>query len=246
MTRSTYRLAPVAALFVLSLFLPGCSQPETDASSSGSAPAASSTGSPQDSAVNAPAASSETTSTGSETAEDSMGKGPVKVVVETTKGNIELELYPDKAPITVKNFVSYANKKHYDGTIFHRVIPGFMIQGGGFTADLKEKPTDPPIKNEAGNGLKNDRGTIAMARTGVVDSATSQFFINVENNNQGLDHKDDTPRGFGYCVFGKVTKGMDVADKIVNSPTGVKDGPHGPMDDVPVETITIKSVKVLK
>lgn len=161
----------------------------------------------------------------------------VPVVIETSMGTIELELYPDKAPVTVENFVIYAKKGHYDGTIFHRVIPGFMIQGGGFTADLKEKPTGSPIKNEGGNGLKNDRGTVAMARTPDPDSATAQFFINVVDN-AGLN-RDQSPDGAGYAVFGKVTKGMDVVDKIVAVPTGSKNG----MDDVPVDPVTIRSVK---
>jgi len=165
-------------------------------------------------------------------------KNPV-VVMETSKGTIELELDEAKAPVTVKNFLQYVKKGHYTGTVFHRVIPNFMIQGGGMTADMKEKSTEAPIKNEANNGLKNERGTIAMARTGVVDSATAQFFINVKAN-EFLNHKDETTQGFGYAVFGKVTKGMDVVDKIVSVPTTTK-GPHG---DVPVEPITIKSVKV--
>jgi len=164
---------------------------------------------------------------------------PVKIVMETSKGTIELELDPVKAPLSVANFVSYVKKGHYDGTIFHRCIPGFMIQGGGFTADMQQKPTDAPIKNEAQNGLKNVRGAICMARTGIVDSATSQFFINVKDNDF-LNFTSPDQRGFGYAVFGKVTKGMDVVDAIVGSPTTSK----GPYENVPVETISIKSAKI--
>lgn len=161
-----------------------------------------------------------------------------KVLMKTSKGDITIELYQDKAPITVRNFLSYVDAKFYDGTIFHRVIKSFMIQGGGMIADLQEKPTGPPIKNEAGNGLKNERGTIAMARTSVVDSATSQFFIN-HKDNSFLDHKDNSEAGFGYCVFGKVITGMDVVDAIANSPTTTAQG----MGDVPRQTITIISVQ---
>jgi cyclophilin family peptidyl-prolyl cis-trans isomerase len=162
----------------------------------------------------------------------------VKVLMKTSKGDITLELYPDKAPVTVKNFLSYVDEKFFDGLIFHRVIKDFMIQGGGYNAEFAQRPAKPPIKNEAGNGLKNDRGTIAMARTDEVNSATCQFFIN-HKNNDFLNHKDDSPQGFGYCVFGKVAEGMDVVDAIANSPTGTL---HG-MKAVPRETITIISVK---
>jgi cyclophilin family peptidyl-prolyl cis-trans isomerase len=166
------------------------------------------------------------------------GKNPI-VVISTSMGDIEAELYADKAPETVKNFLSYAESGHYDGTVFHRVIKGFMIQGGGMTADMNQKPTKAPIKNEADNGLKNTNGTLAMARTGVVDSATSQFFINVKDN-AFLDHKSKTPQGYGYAVFGKVIKGMDVVQKIENVDTTSK-GMH---QDVPVQPVTIKSVTV--
>ena len=164
--------------------------------------------------------------------------GVVKVQIDTSKGAIELELDAAKAPLSVANFVAYAKKGHYDGTIFHRVIPGFMIQGGGFTAEMTQKPVAAPIKNEGGNGLVNKRGTIAMARTSIPDSATSQFFINVADNPM-LD-RPTSQDGFGYAVFGKVTKGMEVADAIVGVPTGQK-GPHG---NVPNEPIVIKSVKI--
>jgi cyclophilin family peptidyl-prolyl cis-trans isomerase len=162
----------------------------------------------------------------------------VKAVIETSKGVIELELDAAKAPLSVANFTAYAKNGHYNGTIFHRVIPGFMIQGGGFTADMVQKPTVAPIKNEGGNGLNNARGTIAMARTMVPDSATSQFFINVADN--AMLDRANSQDGVGYAVFGKVTKGMEVADAIVAVPTGSK-GQHG---DVPVEPITITSVKI--
>lgn len=161
-----------------------------------------------------------------------------KVLMKTSQGDITIELYQDKAPISVGNFLSYVDNKFYDGTIFHRVIKGFMIQGGGLTADFQEKAAKPPIKNEAANGLKNERGTIAMARTPVVDSATCQFFIN-HKNNSFLDHRDNSEEGYGYAVFGKVIAGMDVVDAIANAPTGTI---HG-YEDVPRETVTIISVQ---
>ncbi|MBQ1428100.1 MAG: peptidyl-prolyl cis-trans isomerase [Kiritimatiellae bacterium] len=154
-------------------------------------------------------------------------------------GTISLELDEAKAPATVKNFVEYANSGHYDGTIFHRVIDGFMIQGGGFTKSMDQKPTREPIMNEAMNGLKNLRGTIAMARTMVVDSATSQFFINLVDN-AFLDFTNPTPQGFGYAVFGKVTDGMDVVDAIAK----VKTGFSGPHQNVPEEPVVIRKVKI--
>jgi cyclophilin family peptidyl-prolyl cis-trans isomerase len=163
------------------------------------------------------------------------------VVIDTTYGEIRLELDEQKAPLSVKNFLAYADKGHYDGTIFHRVIKDFMIQGGGMTADLAPKPTDAPVKNEAANGLKNKRGTIAMARTNVIDSATSQFFINTKDN-VFLDHRDTSMQGYGYAVFGKVVAGMEVVDKIGNAPTGMRSR----FQDVPVETVTIKNVRRVK
>jgi peptidyl-prolyl cis-trans isomerase A (cyclophilin A) len=169
-----------------------------------------------------------------------MAANPI-VLIDTSMGLIEVELLQDKAPITVKNFLTYVSEKHYDGTIFHRVIDNFMIQGGGMTPDMKEKPTHDPIKNEAGNGLKNVRGSLAMARTPVVDSATAQFFINVKDN-PFLDHKDDSVSKFGYAVFGKVVAGMDVVDKI----KAVKTGAKAPHENVPVEPITIKSIQLKK
>jgi cyclophilin family peptidyl-prolyl cis-trans isomerase len=161
------------------------------------------------------------------------------VEMKTSMGMIKIELFQDKAPITVKNFLTYADEKHYDSTIFHRVIDGFMIQGGGFTEDRKEKKTHASIKNEAGNGLKNDRSTIAMARTGEVDSATAQFFIN-HKNNDALNHRDNTQRGFGYAVFGKVIDGMDVVDKIAKVECKLNElGEKA----TPVKNVVIQSVR---
>ena len=159
------------------------------------------------------------------------------VIIKTTLGDIKVKLAADKAPLTVANFLAYADAGHYNGTIFHRVIDGFMIQGGGFDANMRQKDTRAPIKNEAANGLQNKRGTLAMARTMVVDSATSQFFINVKDNGF-LDFRAPNPQAFGYCVFGEVVAGMDVVDKIKGVRTGVKAG----MSDVPLETVEILSV----
>ena len=163
----------------------------------------------------------------------------MKATIETNLGNIELELDEKKAPLTVKNFADYAKSGHYNDTIFHRVISGFMIQGGGFTADMNQKPTKESIRNEAMNGLKNARGTIAMARTMVVDSATSQFFINLVDNSF-LDFRNPSAQGFGYAVFGKVTKGMEVVDQIAK----VRTGSRGMHQDVPAEAVVIKKVTV--
>ena len=160
------------------------------------------------------------------------------VIIKTTLGDIKVKLAADKAPLTVANFLAYADAGHYNGTIFHRVIDGFMIQGGGFDKNMVQKPTKAPIKNEAANGLQNKRGTLAMARTAVVDSATSQFFINVKDNGF-LDFRAPNPQGFGYCVFGEVVAGMDVVDRIKGVRTGVKAG----MADVPLETVEILSVE---
>jgi cyclophilin family peptidyl-prolyl cis-trans isomerase len=163
------------------------------------------------------------------------------VVVTTSMGEIVIELDPEKAPITVENFLQYVDDEHYDGTIFHRVIKKFMIQGGGFDAEMIQKSNRDPIKNEATNGLTNEFGTIAMARTGVIDSATSQFFINTKNNTF-LNHTRPDTKGYGYCVFGKVIEGMDVVMKIDAVTTGP--GPRGRMPtDVPIETIMIESVR---
>lgn len=160
------------------------------------------------------------------------------VVIETTLGDIEVELNEEKAPVTVANFLAYVDESFYDGTIFHRVIPNFMIQGGGFTGAMSQKPTKKPIKNEADNGLANDRGTIAMARTMVVDSATAQFFINTVDN-KFLNFRAPNMQGYGYAVFGRVTSGMDVVDAISAVKTGVRNG----MRDVPVETVEIKTIR---
>lgn len=160
-----------------------------------------------------------------------------KIIIKTNKGDIEAELFEDKAPISVKNFLSYVEKGHYKGTIFHRVINNFMIQGGGFDKDMNEKSTGAPIKNEAGNGVKNEAGTLAMARTNVVDSATAQFFINVVDN-AFLDHRDNSPAGFGYAVFGKVTSGMPV----VNTIKQVKTGTKGMFEDVPTDPVVILDI----
>jgi cyclophilin family peptidyl-prolyl cis-trans isomerase len=161
--------------------------------------------------------------------------GATKVVTfQTNKGDIVLELYPDKAPKTVANIVNYVASGFYNGTIFHRVVPGFVIQGGGFTADMQQKPTEPPIPNEAANGLKNLRGSICMARLPQPHTASSQFFINLVDNPY-LDHTDNTDRGFGYCVFGKVIQGMDVVDAIAKAPTGAV----GPYEGVPKEPVII-------
>lgn len=167
--------------------------------------------------------------------------GNPQVVIETNRGNIVVELYPEKAPKTVANFIEYANSGFYGGTIFHRVINRFMIQGGGFTPAMMEKDTRAPIANEAANGLTNEVGTIAMARTSDPDSATSQFFINLENN-QFLNYQGDDPQLIGYCVFGRVIKGMDVVRQIGASPTGN----FGPHSDVPRTPIVIKAVSVNK
>ena len=172
---------------------------------------------------------------------DMAAAGNPKVEMETSKGKFVIELYPEKAPETVKNFLNYVDTKFYDGTIFHRVIPKFMIQGGGFTADMKRKPAGAPIKNEADNGLKNDRGTIAMARTNDPHSATAQFFINTVNNDF-LNHKSKTTQGWGYVVFGKVVTGMDVVDAI----SSVKTVMRGMYRDVPDEIIEIRNAVVLK
>jgi len=162
-----------------------------------------------------------------------------RVVMETSKGSITLELDAAKAPKTVSNFLSYVDAEHYDGTIFHRVISNFMIQGGGFDEGMGEKQTGDPIENEADNGLGNEKGTIAMARTSDPHSATAQFFINAADTNDFLNHSSKTPRGWGYCVFGKVVEGLDVVEEIRKAPTGRR-GMH---DDVPLEPVVIKSAR---
>ena len=163
-----------------------------------------------------------------------------RVSFDTSKGKIVIELFEDKAPKTVANFLQYVKSGHFDGTIFHRVIPGFVIQGGGFTADMTQKPTKPPIQNEADNGLKNSRGTLSMARTQDPNSASSQFFINLKDN-ASLDHKGKSVQGWGYAVFGQVVEGMDVVDQVAQVRTGRK----GYFDDVPVEPIVVSKAQVL-
>jgi cyclophilin family peptidyl-prolyl cis-trans isomerase len=160
-----------------------------------------------------------------------------EVDIDTSMGLIRVQLYADKAPITVKNFLAYVQKGHYNGTLFHRVVNDTLIQGGGFSKEWDEKPTDPPIKNEASSDLKNVKGTIAMARTAVLDSATAQFFINAKDNPE-FDHQDRTEKGFGYAVFGKVTKGMDVVQKIARVSTTV----FGRMREVPLKPVVINSI----
>jgi len=162
------------------------------------------------------------------------------VLISTSMGDITIELFKDKAPVSVENFLGYVNEGFYSGTIFHRVMPNFMIQGGGFTESLAKKPTKPPIQNEATNGLKNTRGTVAMARTAVLRSATSQFYINVVNNT-ALDHTGFDPDRFGYAVFGRVLDGMAVVDKIAAVSTETK---PGDMENVPVTAVVIKSATV--
>ena len=173
-------------------------------------------------------------------AQDAANGNP-KVEFDTSKGIMVIELYPDKAPQTVQNFLAYVDAGFYDGTIFHRVIPNFMIQGGGFTADMNQKPTNAPIKNEADNGLQNQRGTLAMARTSDPDSATGQFFINSVDNDF-LNFKSKTPQGWGYAVFGKVVEGLEVVDAI----SAVETGTRGMHRDVPLEPVVVNSAKRLK
>ncbi|MGF1562659.1 MAG: peptidylprolyl isomerase [Geminicoccaceae bacterium] len=165
-----------------------------------------------------------------------------RVRLDTNKGPITLELYADQAPKTVENFLNYVQSDFYDGTIFHRVIDGFMIQGGGFTPDFSQKATNAPVMNEADNGLSNDRGTVAMARTSDPHSATAQFFINVVDNDF-LDHTAPTARGWGYAVFGEVIEGMETVDTIAGSPTGA-DGPFP--TDVPAEQVVIEDAALLE
>jgi cyclophilin family peptidyl-prolyl cis-trans isomerase len=174
-----------------------------------------------------------------ETAAAPTGTNPM-VEMRTSLGTMKIELYPDKAPKTAENFLRYVREGFYDGTVFHRVISGFMIQGGGFTPDMSEKETRDPIENEASNGLKNVRGSLAMARTGDPHSASSQFFINTVDN-PFLDFQDESVRGWGYAVFGKVVEGLETLDAIKKVSTGSRDG----QDDVPLDPVVIESVRVL-
>jgi cyclophilin family peptidyl-prolyl cis-trans isomerase len=163
------------------------------------------------------------------------------VLLKTNMGNIKIALYPEKAPKTVKNFKKYINNDFYDNTIFHRIIPNFVIQAGGIKKNLDQKQTYKPIENEADNGLENKRGTIAMARTDKIDSATSHFFINLKHNKR-LDHKNKTKSGYGYCVFGKVIEGMKVVDKIANLETETVKKDNYKVSDVPKKNVIIKDV----
>lgn len=172
---------------------------------------------------------------------DMPAPGNPVVTISTSLGDITVELFKDRAPVSVDNFIRYTAEGFYEGTIFHRVKQNFMIQGGGYTPDLAEKPTHPPIQNEATNGLRNVRGTIAMARRMTLRSATAQFYINVVDNRM-LDHTGFSPEDFGYAVFGRVLSGMDVADRIA----AVATRSSGEMEDVPVEPVIIKSVRVVK
>ena len=167
--------------------------------------------------------------------------GNPTAVISTSMGDITVELFKDRAPVSVANFLQYASEDFFTGTVFHWVIAGFMIQGGGFTADMVEKPTRPPIRNEATNGLSNVRGTLAMARTEALRSATAQFFINVADNRIKLDHHGYSPEDFGYAVFGRVLSGLEVCDRIA----AVKTRRNGPHEDVPVEPVVIKAVRVM-
>jgi len=239
------RRAVWAALLVVLLMWAGCgSSPEPEAPVEEPPAAAETTPPPADEVVEEPVEEPEPVAEApappAKKAETKPAPPPPpknpRVVISTSKGNMTLELDPDKAPETVKNFLAYVDEGFYDGTVFHRVIPGFMIQGGGHLPDLQKKETKEPIRNEATNGLKNLRGTISMARTANPHSATSQFFINHADNAM----LDNSPQqGWGYAVFGKVIEGMDVLDAIANTPTGNSGG----MADVPRETILIKSVK---
>jgi peptidyl-prolyl cis-trans isomerase B (cyclophilin B) len=220
MMRATGRLALLAGL----LLLAACGN-TTQTQKDGGAPNLAA-GQPGAAAEPAPAPPSQQETTVSK-----------RYLMDTSFGKITLELDSTKAPKTVANFDAYVRKGHYDGTIFHRVIDNFMIQGGGFDAQMTQRSTDPPIENEAANGLKNQRYTIAMARTSAVHSATAQFFINVKDNDF-LDFRSADPQGFGYCVFGQVTEGTEVVDRI----KGVATGSAGGMRDVPVEPVTILSV----
>lgn len=236
-----YVLIMTVVLFMPTvLVLSGCSQDEAPKSEPQTQADTSETSSDTDSTDADAQAPKDDDTSDTETAEqpasdddavENKGGNPV-VIIKTSKGDIKVELDRENAPISVDNFLSYVEDGYYDGTIFHRVIDNFMVQGGGFTADMQQKPTKAPIKNEADNGLKNDRGTIAMARTGVVDSATSQFFINHVNN----DFLNHGKRDFGYAVFGTVVEGIEVVDAIAEVSTGPGDIPN---EQVVIETVEI-------
>jgi peptidyl-prolyl cis-trans isomerase A (cyclophilin A)/peptidyl-prolyl cis-trans isomerase B (cyclophilin B) len=218
------------ALLILALVLPACAFAQA-----GTAPAKPAAKAPAKAAA-APAKKA------AEPAASEADKTASKVLIKTNLGDMTVELYPDKAPKTVENFLAYVNAKFYDGTIFHRVIDNFMIQGGGFTPELRQKATRPAIANEAKNGLSNTRGTLAMARTGDPNSATAQFFINVVDNPR-LDFTSEANGStWGYCVFGKVISGLDVVDKIKAVPTGAQ-GPF--KSDVPTTPVVIEKISVI-
>ena len=219
----------ITLFFLLSLGLAGCADNGTSAKS-----AAGTTVKVADTQ------NSSTQSSGASMSQENSSTNP-KVLIETSKGNITIELDAKNAPISAANFVSYVKDGFYDGTVFHRVIPNFMVQGGGMNPDMSEKQTKAPIQNEANNGLTNDRGTLAMARTNAPHSASSQFFINVVDNTF-LNFKSETPQGWGYAVFGKVTEGMDIVDAIV----GVKTGSHGMHQDVPVEPVIMNKASLIE
>ena len=229
------------SLFLSFVFVAGCNASEPEAEDALKKPETSQTQSGGSESANQ-SANKSTAKTADKNVKkgDNMSANPI-VKMETSKGTITIELDAEKAPETVKNFVSYVEDGFYDGLIFHRVIPNFMIQGGGMTPDMSEKPNNAPIKNEASNGLKNDRGTIAMARTQDPHSATSQFFINLKDNDF-LNFSSETPAGWGYTVFGKVTEGMDVVDEIAK----VKTGNHGMHGDVPLEPVIINKASLVK
>lgn len=229
---SRYTLIIAVLLFIPAMFvLAGCKNeaPQTEASSE--TQSAQDTQGSTENNLDSPDTEASDDTAGDDKAVENTGGNPV-VIIKTSKGDIKLELDREKAPITVDNFMSYVEDGFYDGTIFHRVINNFMVQGGGFSTDMQQKPTKAPIKNEADNGLKNDRGTIAMARTGVVDSATSQFFINHADN----DFLNNGRRDFGYAVFGRVVDGIEVIDAIATVQTGPGDVPN---EQVIIETVEI-------
>ena len=217
------------ALLILALVLPAFAFAQTTA--------------PAKPAAKAPAKAAPAKPKAAEPAVSEADKTASKVLIKTNLGDMTVELYPDKAPKTVENFLAYVNGKFYDGTIFHRVIDNFMIQGGGFTRDLRQKPTRPAITNEAKNGLSNLRGTLAMARTGDPNSATAQFFINVVDNPRLDFTSEQNGATWGYTVFGKVTSGLDIVDKIKAVPTGAQ-GPF--KSDVPTTPVVIEKISVIK
>lgn len=244
-TRRTYWVAPLAVLFGAAM---ACNSQPQPSHWTGGTPTARAMAAREQAPAgrgsahqkSAPSTASTRSASPSHPASTGTTRRP-RVAFRTSLGAFLVELYPDKAPITVRNFLRYVGEKFYDGTIFHRVMANFMIQGGGFTKNLTKKPTHAPIKNEADNGLRNVRGTLAMARTPVVDSATAQFFINVKDN-PALDHRGPGP-GFGYAVFGHVIQGQDVVERIRRTP----ERPNGPrFRHLPVKPVVILSVRLVK